>query len=212
MPEFEFKTEIHLVKLLGLKARNIEELYENIQTVPLSSIYYHTHRFLKQHHFLSPEPPNDFAYWIKNSLNIKDLSESIASIDTVKFEGIKELKNQILSVLANYLKNVRAINNCEKGDEFHFLSCQTFVLPTGYRATNLKEFYEIIKIIDINSIYFHIFEARLRLKKNENDFQSWLKQIGEDKLAEKFSNLDPYNMTLENLRKKILKIIEEKLK
>lgn len=212
MPEFEFKSEIHLLKLLGLKAKNIEELYENIQIAPLSSIYYHTHRFLKQHHFLSPEPPNDFAFWIKNSLNIKDLSEAVASIDTVKFEGLKELKNEILKVLSSYLKKVRSINNCEKGDEFHFISCQTFVLPTGYKSSNLREFYEIIKMIDINSIYFHIFEAKLRLKKNENDFQSWLNQINENELALKLANLDPYNMTLENLRNKILKILREKVK
>lgn len=209
--EFDFKIELNLLTLLGTKAKNIEELYEQFQDIPLSSIYYHTHRFLKQHHYLSPEPPNDFAYWIKNTLNIKDLSEAIASIDTIKYRELNELKNEISSILEGYLKKINIINDCQKGDEFHFISCQTFVLPTGYKAKNLQEFYEAIKLIDIGSIYFHIFEAKLRLKKDENDFQAWLNQIGENTLAKQFINLDPYNMTLENLRKKILKIIEKRL-
>ncbi|MBP7795831.1 MAG: hypothetical protein KA059_03525 [Elusimicrobiales bacterium] len=212
MSEFDFKTEMHLIKLLGIKARNIEELYENIRIVPLSSIYYHTHRFLKQHHFLSPEPPNDFAYWIKNALNIKKLAEAVSSIDTVSFDGLKELRNAILATIYNYLKNVKTINNCERGEEFYFMSCQTFVFSTGKKANNINEFYEIMKDIDINSIYFHIFESRLRLKKKENDFQNWFNEIGEARIAMKLSNFDPYTMTLDNLRKKILSIIEDTLK
>lgn len=212
MPDFEFKTELHLIKLLGLKARNIQELYDNLQIIPLSSVYYHTHRFLKQHHFLSPEPPNDFAYWIKNALNLKELAEEIACIDTVSYDGLKELRNEILKRLSLYIRNQKYLPNCQKGDEFYFMSCQTFVLPLNKIASDLREFYEIIKTIDINSIYFHVFEARMRIKREENDFQSWLKEIGEQEISHKLSNLDPYNMTLENLREKILKILQERLK
>lgn len=211
MPDFEFKTEAHLVKLLGIKARNIQELLDDIQAVPLSSIYYHTHRFLKQHQFLSPEPPNDFAFWIKNSLNLKNLSEEIASIDTVKYQGLKELRNEISDRIAGHLEKEKQFHNCQKGDEFHFMSCQTFVMPAGKKASGLGEFYEALKTVDIGSIYFHMFEAKLRLKRNENDFQAWLAQLGEKELAQKMSDLDPYNMTLENLRKRILKIIETRL-
>jgi hypothetical protein len=85
MPEFEFKTEKHLTKLFGLEARRLSHLYNGIKTVGTSSIYYHTHRFLKQYQFLSPEPPNDFAYWIKNALNLDELSEKLSSIDIVGF-------------------------------------------------------------------------------------------------------------------------------
>ncbi len=208
MPEFEFKTEIHLVKLLGIKARNIRELCETLESVPLSSVYYHTHKFLKQHHFLSPEPPNDFAYWVNNTLNIRMLAEKLASVDTVKFSSLEELRLQLCAIMAEWLKLGMPANDCAAGDEFHFMSCQTFILPTGHKAANLSEFREKLKIVDINSIYFHIFEARLRLKKNQNDFQSWLMEIGEKEIAEKLGNLDPYNITLENLRKRVLGLIK----
>src|SRR5665647_2762257 len=82
---FNFHTQYHLVELLGSKARNPVELLEGIKTVPESCIYFHTHRFLQQHHYLSPEPPNDFAYWISGSLGLNDIGERLASIDTVRY-------------------------------------------------------------------------------------------------------------------------------
>lgn len=213
MPDFEFKTELHLIKSPGLKARNVQELYDGLQVVPVSSVYYHTHRFIQQHHFLSPEPPNDFAYWIDNALALKELAEKVASIDTIKFSELEELRNEISKILFSYLEDKNyPLNDCEKGNEFYFLDCQTFVIPLRRKASNLKEFYEIIKEIDIKSIYFHVFEARIRLKSPENDFQLWLNSIGEHEIVHKLSNLDPYNSTLEALRKKILQIIEERLK
>ena len=85
MPEpFYFCSELHLVKLLGLKAKNPVELLNHITQVPKASIYYHTHRFLQQHHYLSPEPPNDFAYWTTNILALEALGERLASVDIIR--------------------------------------------------------------------------------------------------------------------------------
>ncbi len=72
---FQFYSRLNLVELLGVKAKNVKELLDGIKEVPGTSIYYHTHRFLQQHHYLSPEPPNDFAFWITNSIGLDALGE-----------------------------------------------------------------------------------------------------------------------------------------
>ncbi|MFC1667306.1 DUF5752 family protein, partial [Candidatus Omnitrophota bacterium] len=72
---FKFYTRLHLKVLTGLKASNIKELLRLIKKVSDASIYYHTHHFLQQHQYLSPEPPNDFAYWITSALNEETLGE-----------------------------------------------------------------------------------------------------------------------------------------
>ena len=202
--QFHFYTGLHLVKLLGIKAKNPRELLEGIKKVPASSIYYHTHRFIQQHHYLSPEPPNDFAYWLSNILNLEEIGEAIASVDTVRFRKLEDLRTEFITILQNYTKNEKHLPDCSEGHEFHFMSCITVVVPTNYIARNLKEFVEIINNISVNSLYFHIFEARLRLQRDENDFSAWLKSIGEDELAKQISRLDPYNITLEGLRRKII--------
>jgi len=66
----------------------------------------------------------------------------------------------------------------------------------------------ILKKVSIRSLYFHMFEARMRLGVPDNDFSQWLKGIGEEGLANEISRLDPYNMTLESLRRKIIRMVE----
>jgi hypothetical protein len=202
---FYFHTRLNLVELLGRQAKNIGQLTEGLRQVPGSSIYYHTHRFLQQHHYLSPEPPNDFAFWVTNSLGLDEVGEKLASVDTVRFRSIRGLREKFLEILESVLlsQNFRYAE-CQEGEEFHFMSCRTFIFPTPYLARDLREFRDILRKVSINSIYFHIFEGRLRLERGDNDFSNWLEEIGQKELAQEISRLDPYTITLEGLRKKII--------
>jgi len=206
---FYFFTQVHLIKLLGIKAKNPVELLKGLKKVPHSSIYYHTHKFLQQHYYLSPEPPNDFAYWVTSILGLKELGESLVSINTIDFITIEELRQEFITRLEDYISKGKHLVDCSNGFEFHFMSCKTFVLPTSFIANNLEEFKEALSKISIGSLYFHIFEARWRLKGKENDFSAWLKGIGRTEIAEELYKLDPYTITLEGLREKIIKIIDE---
>ncbi len=208
---FRFYSQAHLVKVLGQKARNIEELLEGIKTVPGSSIYYHTHRFLQQHHYLSPEPPNDFAYWVGNILNQAKLSEAIASIDTVAFMKIESLRQAFVRVITDHASGGNGTAICGEDQEFYFRSCQTFVFPTNHEASDLNAFLDQIQKVTVHSLYFHMFEAPLRLKKEESDFVAWFRGLGEEDLAGKLARLDPYTMTLEGLRKRIADLVRSHL-
>ncbi len=211
MEPFIFNTRLHLTVILGKKAKNLPELLEGIKTVPGSSIYYHTHKFLQQHHYLSPEPPNDFAFWITNILQEKVLGEQFAAVDIIQYKSISELRKKFITLLEDYLKNNKQHRECHSGSEFQFLKSESYILKTNQVSHNLREFYEIFKNISINSLYFHIFEARLRLEKPTNDFSLWLTSIGETQLAKKISQLDPYTMTLNDLKNKVLKLLEKRL-
>jgi dCMP deaminase len=69
----------------------------------------------------------------------------------------------------------------------------------------LEEFVAELKKVTVDSIYYHMFEAKLRLEKGENDFSLWLDTaVGEKELARKISRLDPYTYTMESLREKII--------
>ncbi len=212
---FKFYTRLHLSELTGRKASNLKQLVDIMRTMPESSIYHHTHRFLQQHQYLSPEPPNDFAYWVTSVLGEEKLGERLASIDTVQFTTIQELQNKIISTIETYIKSnaKAAIRYAHENEEFHFMKSVSFILPTQYAATDLEEFIGILKKVDIDSIYFHIFEARLRLGKKTNDFSNWIEtSLGNKELANKILKLDPYTYTLEDLRKTLIRIIEKSLK
>ncbi len=206
---FEFKSRLILTELLGIRAANLSELREGIKTVPLSSIYHHTHRFLQQHHFLSPEPPNDFAYWATNELNDEVAGEKLASIDIMQFTRLADLRRRFLDLLDEYVMSGdhNPAQRCPDGEEFHFMSSHIFVLPAGRVASDVNEFREALKTVSIHSIYFHMFEAKLRLEKGDNDFSIWLREAGRGREADLISRLDPYTFTLEGLRARLLRIV-----
>jgi len=211
---FRFYTRLHLSELTGLRATTLVQLVKLIKEVPGSSIYHHTHRFLQQHQFFSPEPPNDFAYWVTEILGEKELGERLASIDIMQFSRIYDLREKIISVIEAYLKEERfaQLKFAREGEEFHFIKSVSFVIPTNYVVDNLADFVEIMKKITFDSIYFHIFEARLRLEKKTNDFSFWIEHsVGDKKLADELTDLDPYTRTLDDLRAAIINIIDKRL-
>ena len=200
--------------LTGKKARNLRELLKLIKTLPGSVIYNHTHQFLQQHIYLSPEPPNDFAYWVKEFLKEDALAEQLTSIDTCGFVTIRDLRNAIVKTIEDHLARSRErLRNAPEGAEFHFIKSYSFVLSTPYTANDLKEFLERIKAISVYSLYFHMFESRLRLERGTNDFSFWLgTSLQEVELAEEIAHLDPYTYTLEDLRQELIKRIEKYLR
>ena len=212
---FRFYTRLHLSELTGLKASSLSELLELTKQVSGSCIYHHTHRFLQQHQYLSPEPPNDFAYWVAEVLGEDRLGEKLASIDVVQFPTIRSLREEIVSVLEKHLQNEPAaeLRFAHPGSEFHFINSVSFIFTTSYVAHDLAEFIDILKKITIDSIYYHMFESRLRLEKQTNDFSRWIEiAIGDKRLAERLSKLDPYTYTMEDLRGTIIKIIEKRIR
>ncbi len=201
-------------ELTGLRATTLGQFLALIKQVSGSCIYHHTHRFLQQHQYLSPEPPNDFAYWVTDILGEDELGERLVSIDTIQYSTIRDLRGKIASTIESYLKDnpLAKLKFAKSGEEFHFIKSISFILPTNYIAYDLKEFSDVLKKITIDSIYFHIFEARLRIEKPTNDFAFWIENsLGDKKLANNISSFDPYTSTLEDLRNKIIQIVERRI-
>lgn len=208
---FRFHTRLHLSELTGLRAATLAQLLEHLRTVPGSCIYHHTHRYLQQHQYLSPEPPNDFAHWAANELGDEELGEKLASIDTVRFPTIRRLRNRIVAVIEEHMERSHSARRrfADEGEEFHFIKSVSFVIPTNHLAWDLREFADVLGRITVDSIYYHVFEARLRLERGRNDFSYWIEtSLGEKGIADEISRLDPYTHTLENLRKSIIRIVE----
>jgi hypothetical protein len=205
---FYFCTHLELRESTGLKARNARELVNIIKDVPGSVIYYHMHVFLQQHQFLSPEPPNAFAYWASRFLGEDALGERLGSIDVYQFNTIRALREKIIEVIEGYLFTAKEIRNVPHGKEFDFTKSRSFIIPTPYIARNLSDMVNALRKVTIRSIDFHIFNARLRLERGTNDFSNWIDTtLGYPKLAARLEHFDPYTYTLENLRQNIIDII-----
>ena len=202
---FRFYTERRLVRLTGRRARTLADLIRHVDEVSGSSIFYHTHHMYLAHHFLKPLFSNDFASWVTGALQERELGERLAAIDLLEYPAIRPLREAILEAMTRASGTQPALGRaCPPGDEFHFCESQSFVVPTGLVAGSVPELFASVPRISRESLYYHFFEARLRLERPTNDFSRWLAVQGAREQAEAIDRLDPYSMTLDELKARIV--------
>ena len=202
---FVFYTERRLVVLTGRKARNLEELLSHLYQVSGSSVFYHTHYLYLIHHFEKPRFYNEFANWVSHALQEERLAERLTAIDLLAMTSIRDLREAIISTVQKHMDGAGR-RDCPRGDEFHFCEAKSFIMPTGMVAHNVPEFFEEIAQVSNSCLHFHFFEARLRLERPTNDFSKWLSDLGETKLASAIDKLDPYAVTLDELKEQIMQL------
>lgn len=203
---FRFYTERRLVEATGFRASTIRELLKHMTRVGGASIFYHTHASYLEHHFVKQRFYNDFATWISSSLQEHKLAEQIAGIDMMNYTSIRDLRVAMIRVIEEHLAERKGERSrkAPPGEEFHFCKAKSFVFPTGIEARSVPEFFQCLHHISPLSLYFHVFESRLRLQRATSDFSVWLADMGADDLAQKINRLDPYAFTLEELRERII--------
>lgn len=211
---FKFYSRLHLIELTGIKAGTLPELLEGLRAVTGASIYHHTFHFIQRHQYLAPEPSNDFAYWVSEVLGDKRLGEELAGIDIMAHHSIRAIREIFIETIEAALKTRPRLRTLQvpEGGEFIFLKSVSFVFPSRYRAENLNEFAECIKQISISSIFFHMFESHIRLERPTNDFSDWLAHtLNESQLALEVAKLNPYTMTGEGLRNRLLALVAKRI-
>jgi len=213
MVPFRFFTSFTLQEATGLRAATIPQLVALLKKVPEGCLYYHTHYFLLTHHYLTPEPTNDFAYWISEVLKEEALGEQLASLDIMAHATLEGLRETLVSTIEAYLARTPTarMKFASEGEEFFFVKSLHVIMPTRYQASTLAECVDALSQIGIHSLYFHIFEARLRIGHPTNDFALWFEQWGLKELAERVATLDPYGQTLEALRSVLISLVRQEL-
>lgn len=207
---FVFRDVVNILKSTGHKAATLRELRECIARVSEASIFHHTYQYFLKGHI--QEHTNDFAYWASESLEERALAEYLSNIDPYSFKTIKDLRAELLRVVDYYLENFPEPREVLPGDEFFFNETVTFVFPAGIKARNLAEFLMAIKYVDASSIYYHFFEARVRLRKRVDDFYKWVDEVMHAKdMAEKLRAIDPFMHNIDGIREHIIQILEEGL-
>ncbi|MGA2589030.1 MAG: DUF5752 family protein [Bryobacteraceae bacterium] len=204
---FAFYTERRLVALTARSARDLEELLHHLLEVTGSCIFYHTHYLYLTHHFERPKFYNEFALWASEALQEERLAERLAAIDLLETTSIREIREAIIGAVQKHLESAGSYRReCPPGDEFHFCEAKSFVMPTGLVAHSVPEFFEQLDRVTNSCLHFHFFEARLRLERSTNDFSEWLRMLGETRLARSIDRLDPYAVTLDELKQEIVKL------
>lgn len=205
---FTFMTSSSLVTVTDRRAYNVMELLESIKEVSGASIYHHSHQAYREWQTLDRPPIHDFGYWVSEVLKEKGLGERLAAVDPTQFDNIRSFRNRLIEVIEDYLSNNPIIKQAPQGSQFNFCESISVILDTGVSAGNLDEFIEALGKITSRSLYHHLFEARIRLHRCDNDFSIWFReQMAAPEIADEISRLDISVKNLEQLRAHLFMIL-----
>jgi len=151
---------------------------------------------------------SDFAHWVGEELGESGLAEKLAGLNIKDYVDLKDLKNRLIEIIEKHLGQNNEVRRARPGKEFYFCRNIGIVQRTKYAAWDLEEFCEALKKVGLRSLFFHFFEARLRLHRKSNDFSLWIgANFGDEQLARQIEALDPYLYTMDELRDKIIMLV-----
>ncbi|MBU0671486.1 MAG: hypothetical protein KJ732_00490 [Candidatus Margulisbacteria bacterium] len=204
---FCFITSSMLVEITGKKAHHLKEFIQMLKQIDESSIFYHVHRVFREYSFAPGQYSNDFARWVAEDLEEGTLAEQLASINLRDYTDINSLRAKLVDLVENYLMNAVEIRRAPAGREFYFLRSLEVIIPTSHTVWTLKEFCDALNRVGMRSLYYHFFDARLRLGHKTNDFSNWIRtSLDNEELAQKIDEIDPYFMTMDQLKEKIISL------
>jgi len=198
--------------MLGRTARDEQQLLEAIEEIPPDSLSFHTHSFFLRHKYIAGPYPNDFATWAAIQVRDRVLGEKLGILDPYDFENLEALRVEIVNIIDEHLSQLQIVPRVIYGEPFHFMQSRIIEVPTGLEARSLKEFREILAGVDASAVYYHNFEAILRLGRRTGDFALWIEeQLELPQLAQEISRIDFYMISLESVRRQILRLCDEVL-
>jgi hypothetical protein len=201
-----------LREMVGRSARDEQQLLEAIEEIPLDSLSYHTQSFFLRHKYIAGPYPNDFATWAAIQVRDRVLGEKLGILDPYDFENLEALRTEIVNIIDEHLSQLQIIPRVIYGEPFHFMQSRIIEVPTGLEARTLREFRKILAMVDASAVYYHNFEAMLRLGRRMGDFALWIEeQLNLPELAKKISSLDFYMTSLESIRQRIIRLCDEVL-
>ena len=214
---FLFRKVLYLVQATGRRAANLDELLRVVSVVEPQSVSYHMHREFLAHKFVHTEWPNDFAYWVARVVGDEMLGERLANLVVFRFRSLEALRSEIARLVGEHLLAypTMALPRAPHGRELYFCTARSIVMDCSERARNLPELIAAIAQAPASSLFFHLFETRFTGSGDgprHNDFAEWIESsLGRPELARKVAGIDPYMLSLEEARRRVIAVIADDL-
>ena len=201
-----------LREMLGRRAYDERELLEQLEEVPLDSIYFHTHSCFLHEPSFPGGYPNDFATWAAIQVRDRVLGEKLGIVDPQDFTDLESLRTEVVSLIDDHLAETGSVPRVMFGQPFYFMQSRVLEIPTGVKVRTLREFRDALTTIDTGAVYLHLVEARGRKGRRRGDFAAWVdEQLKLPDLAARMGRLNPFQQSLEDIRRRLVTLADEAL-
>jgi len=189
----------------GIRAQNLRELRDRLETVQPSSIYYHFWGRLLSPSFEQPEFNNDFAAWARHGLHDYVLAERLAVVDPTEFPDLELLRQELIEIIEERLYESAMVSWAKTDQQFYFKRSKIVVFDTKQRIAEPKMLPHVLPSLSLSSIFYHFIDARRRSPEGVDDFSAWLDAFGETYavLRNEIGSIDLYFSTMPEIRARL---------
>ena len=211
MKEFEFYDYIMMVSPTGRKASNLREFLNIFEESEDNVLFHHMFQSQLKYHSKILNFNGDFANWAADCLEDFALAEKLGNFNPYDYPTITEAKEEFIEIIEDHLWDLQNVPWVRPGFEFYFTYSTSIIIPSGIKVTDLKGFRDVLKDISNNSFYYHFCESRkIRKEKEHDDFTEWMEEDpGSAEIVKKIREIDFYFYSLDENKKKIIKILNE---
>jgi hypothetical protein len=204
---FRFRDAVRLNCPTGVSATTLREFREVVEHTDPGVLHHHLREVPLRFTFTFWDYPNDFAIWAANALENRALAERLAVLDPFHERDIEVLRERVLDAVEGSLGDASGTLPVPPGQEFHFSSSVSVELDLGVEARNVGELISRLKEVPATSLYYHLFEGRLRTEGGWDDISLWLLESGFPRAAERLRDLDIYMASLESCRRVVIELL-----
>ena len=207
---FIFRDSIRLTSPTGTSAATLREFLVGIETVVPEVLHHHLRETPLRYPFRPGDLPNDFSIWAARGLEDSALAERLAVLDPFHERDIETLRERVVEAVEISLEEDHYGRSVLPGREFFFARSFAVEIELGITASTMEELLRCLEIIPGTSLYYHVYEARLRNPDGRDDISVWLDtSLGAQYLTVRLSDLDIYLLSLENCRRVIIELLED---
>jgi hypothetical protein len=204
---FRFRDAVRLTCPTGESAATLREFRFAVERAAPEVVHHHLRETPLRFAFTVWEYPNDFAIWAAEALENRALAERLAVLDPFHEGDLEVLRERAVDALDEALEDLQSHFPVPAGQEFYFSSSVSVAFDLGIEAGSLEEMLARMAVVPSTSIFFHLYEARLRTDGGTDDLSTWLRENGFAAEAARLADLDIYMLSLEDCRRVALELI-----
>ncbi len=195
----------------GVRVQNLRELRDQVATIHPGCLFNHFWGSLLAPRFEVREFHNDFAAWAAEGLHDPVLAERLAMIDPANHAEIEGLRRELLHALEDRLDEREHVPWARLDCQFHFVRAQVVVFDAHRSVAAPEELATVVPRLSLGSVFYHVVDARRRSPQGRDDFREWLSGHGDGypDVVAAVGHVDPYFLTLSELRQRLASIFED---
>ena len=132
-------------------------------------------------------------------------------MDPTTFNDLEQLRQHLLEYIDDRLDESEYLQWSHATQPFEFIRSLIVVFDTHINVDKPTEMATYIPDMSVSSVFYHFIDARRRNEDKVDDFRHWLSCFGEihRPLIERLSTIDPYFMTLTELRQQVSAVFNQ---